>query len=228
MAFKTVPRRKLVDDVLDQIQFQINSGHYKIGDKLPSEGELMKLFGVGRSTIREAVKILVHAGVLFVRQGDGTYIQSVSMELDPLKQTLIPRNYKQILEVRRILEVEMAGLSAERRTKEDLMEMRAFLDQRNEALQGGRYSDYVEADIAFHLSIAKASRNEVALELYKMITETLKEMLSQLILNTDQYKDNTMYHEEIYSAIEAKNSSEAKRLTTQNLLEMEKARGPID
>ncbi|MEH7253298.1 FadR/GntR family transcriptional regulator [Neobacillus niacini] len=221
-GFKTVPRRKLVDEVLDQMQYLINSGHYKSGDKLPPESELMKLLGVGRSTIREAVKILGYAGLLIVRQGDGTYIRSVSMEVDPLKQILTPQNYIQILELRRILEIEISGLAAERRTEEDLIEMRTFLDQRNGALEGGRYTDYVEADIAFHISVAKACKNEVLLEMYKVIANTLKEMLSKLILDTRQYEDNTLFHESIYLEIKGKNSSNAKFHTIQNLDAMKK------
>lgn len=225
--FKAIPRRKLVDEVLDQMQTLIRSGRYKSGDKLPPEPELMKLLAVGRSTVREAVKVLTHAGLLEVRQGDGTYIRASSAGLAAVSQTLTPKNYAHILEARRILEIEVTGLAALRRTKADLEAMRCFLDQRNEALEKGRYAEYVEADISFHIAVAQAGKNEVLLEMYKVVAESLKEMLSQLLLDTRQYKDNTVYHEAVYAAIETGNSDEARKSAIQNLDAVHRSRAPL-
>ncbi|WP_269800215.1 FadR/GntR family transcriptional regulator [Paenibacillus phocaensis] len=207
----------MVDEVLDQMQSLIRSGHYKSGDKLPPEPELMKLLAVGRSTVREAVKVLTHAGLLEVRQGDGTYIRSASSGFGGVSQTLLTKNDAQILEARGILEIELTGLAASRRTDADLEIMRSYLNQRNEALEKGRYAEYVEADIAFHIAVAQAGQNEVLLEMYKVVAESLKGMLSQLILDTRQYEDNTAYHEAIYAAIAAGNSQEARQHAIQNL-----------
>ncbi|WP_018751826.1 FadR/GntR family transcriptional regulator [Paenibacillus sanguinis] len=215
--FKAIPRRKLVDEVLDQMQRLIQSGHYKSGDKLPPEPELMKLLAVGRSTIREAVKVLTHAGLLEVRQGDGTYIRSVSSNLKGVSQTITPKNYTQVMEARRILEIELAGLAAVRRTTSDLTLMRSALDQRQEALEKGHYTEYVEADIFFHITVAEAGKNEILLEMYKVVVESLKEMLSQLLLDTRQYEDNTAYHEALYNSIVNQNSEEAKQAAAQNI-----------
>lgn len=215
--FKAITRRKLVDEVLDQMQTLIRSGQYKSGDKLPPEPELMKLLAVGRSTVREAVKVLTHAGLLEVRQGDGTYIRSSSSNLAAVSQTLTPNNYAQMLEARGILEIEVTRLAAIRRTDGDLEIMRSLLNQRNDALEKGRYAEYVEADIAFHIAVAQAGKNEVLLEMYKVVAESLKEMLSQLILDTRQYQDNTAYHEAVYAAIAAGNSEEARQHAIRNL-----------
>ncbi len=177
----------------------------------------MKLLAVGRSTVREAVKVLTHAGLLEVRQGDGTYIRSASSGFGGVSQTLLTKNDAQILEARGILEIELTGLAASRRTDADLEIMRSYLNQRNEALEKGRYAEYVEADIAFHIAVAQAGQNEVLLEMYKVVAESLKGMLSQLILDTRQYEDNTAYHEAIYAAIAAGNSQEARQHAIQNL-----------
>ncbi|SUA86407.1 uxu operon transcriptional regulator [Paenibacillus macerans] len=217
----------MVDEVLDQMQTLIRSGRYKSGDKLPPEPELMKLLAVGRSTVREAVKVLTHAGLLEVRQGDGTYIRASSAGLAAVSQTLTPKNYAHILEARRILEIEVTGLAALRRTNADLEAMRSFLDQRNEALEKGRYAEYVEADISFHIAVAQAGKNEVLLEMYKVVAESLKEMLSQLLLDTRQYEDNTVYHDAVYAAIEAGNSDEARKSAIQNLDAVHRSRVPL-
>ncbi|WP_044480639.1 FadR/GntR family transcriptional regulator [Paenibacillus antibioticophila] len=215
--FKAIPRRKLVDEVLDQMQRLIQSGQYKSGDKLPPEPELMKLLAVGRSTIREAVKVLTHAGLLEVRQGDGTYIRSASSDFTGVSQAITPKNNTQVMEARRILEIELAGLAALRRTTSDLALMRSALDLRQEALEKGHYAEYVEADISFHIAVAEAGKNEVLLEMYKVVAESLKEMLSQLLLDTRQYEDNTAYHEAMYRSIVNKSSEEAKQFAAQNI-----------
>lgn len=223
-GFRAVPRRKLVDEVLDQLQALIASGRYPSGAKLPPEPELMKLLQVGRSTVREAVKILVHAGLLEVRQGDGTYVKASATGFMAIQPALIPQKYEQLLEVRAILEIEAAGLAALRRTDEDLHAMRTRLDQRNEALEKGRYAEYVEKDILFHLAIAEASHNEVLLAVYQGIAQSLRSMLSQLILDTSRYEDNTIYHEAIYMAIKAGDSQGARKYTIQNLNAVSAAR----
>ncbi len=216
-GLKAVQRRKLVDEVLDQLMALIQSGQYEQGAKLPSEPELMRLLSVGRSTVREAVKILMHAGFLEVRQGDGTYIKKSSTGLQSVKATLIPQNVEQVLEVRRMLECEAVELAAIRRTDADLHRMRTLLDQRNEYLDGGRYAEYVASDIAFHIAVVESCHNDVFTAMYSVIADGLRELLSQLILDTQGYEDNTVYHEAIYRAIEAQDSEAAKRYTIQNL-----------
>ncbi|MFD1885708.1 FadR/GntR family transcriptional regulator [Paenibacillus wenxiniae] len=224
-GLKAVQRRKLVDEVLDQLMALIQSGQYEPGAKLPAEPELMRLLAVGRSTVREAVKILMHAGFLEVRQGDGTYIKKSSAGLEAVKATLIPPNLEQVLEVRRMLECEAVGLAAIRRTEADLHRMRSLLDQRNEYLDTGRYAEYVASDIAFHIAIVESCHNDVFTAMYSVIAEGLRELLSQLILDTQSYEDNTVYHEAIYTAIEAQNGDAAKHYTLQNIDAVTSRRG---
>ncbi len=217
LGLKAVQRRRLVDEVLDQLMALIESGQYQQGAKLPAEPELMKLLSVGRSTVREAVKVLMHAGFLEVRQGDGTYIQKPVADLESVRATIVPQNLEQVLEVRRMLECEAVGLAALRRTSHDLQRMRALLDQRNEYLQEGRYAEYVASDIAFHIAVVESCHNDVFTAMYRVIAEGLKQLLSQLILDTQAYEDNTEYHEGIYRAIEAQDQEAAQRYTIQNL-----------
>src|ERR1700744_4790390 len=95
-----IPRKSLADEVAAKLQEQILKGGYKVNQKLPVEAELMKSFGVGRSTIREAVKILVNSGFLRVQQGIGTFIEDSSGINEPLSQRLKRADRKDIYEVR--------------------------------------------------------------------------------------------------------------------------------
>ncbi|MCP1312429.1 FadR/GntR family transcriptional regulator [Paenibacillus tyrfis] len=215
--FSTVARRKLVDEVLEQLKVKINSGQYEPGDRLPTEPELMAQFGVGRSTVREAVKILVYAGILEVKQGDGTYVKSQNLISNPLEKTIQETGMMQIYEVRKMLDLEICTLAAMRRTDDNLRTMRALLDKRNEALQSGNYSDFVESDIAFHISIAQATHNDLLINMYLTFCNALRGVLSQLILDVDHYDDSTSIHEKLYEAIVNQNVEEARMFTLVNL-----------
>lgn len=215
-----VTSRKLTDAVIERLKEKIFTGHYKVGDRLPSEPQLMEEFSVGRSTLREAIKVLVHAGVLEVKQGRGTRILSLEQTLftTSFEHQLHSADTKDIYEARAMLDLEVARLAVYRRTDEDLLAMKSFLKQRKDALQKGNYSSYIEADISFHLSIAKASKNTVLYTLYQSFIPTLKKVLSSFILHQDEYKDNSDIHHSLYKAILDQDENKAMELVKANLV----------
>lgn len=216
-SLSKVQHRKLVDEVLEQLKNYLLSGKYKINDKIPTEPQLMEELGIGRSTLREAIKILVYAGVLEVRQGDGTYIRSLHLSSSNFERKLNEATIEDIYEVRRMLDLEVAKLAVKRRSNEDLLKMKGYLDKRNQALQLGNYSEYIDSDIQFHLSIAKASKNDVLYELYQTITPKLQTILSGLILKTNNYNDNTNIHVQLFNSILNQNAKEAEKYVLDNL-----------
>ncbi|TPF16976.1 FadR/GntR family transcriptional regulator [Priestia megaterium] len=216
-SFSKVPRRKLVDEVLEQLQTKIFSGQYQVGDQLPTEPQLMEELGVGRSTLREAVKILVHANVLEVKQGKGTRIKSLSFTQDSFETRLQTADIDHIYEAREMLDLQVAMLAAQRRTDEDLLKMKGHLDKRKKELEKGNYAEYIDADIQFHLSIAEASKNNVLMDLYQSFVPVLRHTLSQLILKTVDYKDNSAIHENLFTAILNGDTEQAKKYAGQNL-----------
>ncbi|WP_422424737.1 FadR/GntR family transcriptional regulator [Bacillus sp. PSXD-155] len=216
-SFSKVTRRKLVDEVLEQLQERIFSGEYQVGDRLPTEPQLMEELGIGRSTLREAIKILVHAGILEVRQGQGTHIISLSPSQNSFENRLQNANIDHVFEARLMLDKEVSILAAKRRNEEDLLHLKSYLNKRNQTLQDGNYVEYIEADIQFHLSIAKASKNQVLLDLYQSFVPALRHILSQLILNTTNYQDNSVIHEKLFLAILNQNVEEAQKYSIQNL-----------
>ncbi|MDA2178511.1 FadR/GntR family transcriptional regulator [Bacillus cereus] len=216
-SFSKVTRRKLVDEVLEQLQGRIFSGEYKVGDRLPTEPQLMEELGIGRSTLREAIKVLVHAGILEVRQGQGTHIISLSPMENSFEKQLKDAEIEHIYEARRMLDKEVSMLAAKRRNETDLKELKNYLDKRNRALQKGNYVEYIDADIEFHLSIARASKNQVLLDLYQSFVPVLRHILNPLILNKINYEDNSEFHEQLYLAILDQNVEDAQKYAIQNL-----------
>jgi len=218
-SFSKVTGRKLTDVIIEQLKNKIFSGVYKVGDRLPPEPQLMEELGVGRSTLREGIKVLVHAGILEVKQGKGTRILSLEWRSETSFNQLLPKaDRKDVYEARAMLDQEVAKLASRRRTDEDLLNIKTCLDKRFKALQEGNYATYVEADIDFHLAIAKASGNQVLYNLYQSFIPVLRKILSSLIINdVTIYKDNSEIHENLFQAILAQDEEKAIRSVNQNL-----------
>lgn len=147
----------------------------EVGAKLPNEFELGQMFEVSRSTVREAVKGLASKGVLEVRRGDGTYIQShVPMTQDPLGLSKLEDKYKlalELLEVRLLLEPEIAASAAIRATEEDKIRVKELCDATEELYRKGE--DHIPMDIAFHTCIGQCSKNRVVEVLLPVINTAI-------------------------------------------------------
>jgi GntR family transcriptional regulator, transcriptional repressor for pyruvate dehydrogenase complex len=217
ISFKGVQQNKLGAQVIQQLQEKISLGELKPGDKIPTEPELMTMLGVGRSTIREAVRVLVNAGLLEVRQGDGTYVLDRTNSLEPLEHRLRRATILEVYEVRKILELEIAKLAAQRRTEDDLAHMQESLDKRREARRLDDNRAYVDSDLNFHLAIAAASKNGVLSDLYFSFSNVLRDALEKLVSDRNLYQNQIAIHEQLLGAIERQDEKAAEQWTAANL-----------
>ena len=159
-----VGKKLLGSQIEDSLMEYILNEPVAIGEKLPNEFELAEKFGVGRSTIREAVKSLVSKGVLEVRRGSGTYVVSTSsLEEDPLALELF--------EVRLMLEPEIAALASEYASEEEKAQLESLCDQVERQYTAG--INHIKKDIEFHTCIAKCSRNRVVEILIPLINSSV-------------------------------------------------------
>ncbi|WP_237570170.1 FadR/GntR family transcriptional regulator [Mycolicibacterium lacusdiani] len=172
MPLSTARRAGLVDQVIEQLRTSVSSGEWPVGERIPNETVLVDSLGVGRNTVREAVRALAHAGILDVRQGDGTYVRATS-EVSGALRRLCGAELRDVLQVRRGLEVEGARLAAANRTDADVAELRALLARRDECLQDGRTDDFARADVEFHLAVVASSHNVMLTELYRGLLEAV-------------------------------------------------------
>jgi DNA-binding FadR family transcriptional regulator len=174
VTLRTARRASLVDQVIDQLRGEIETGVWPLGAKIPPEPALAQSLGVGRNTIREAVRALTHAGLLECRQGDGTYVRATSELSGAVRRRLATAELIEILEVRRGLEVEAARLAAVRRTDADVAAIAEALRRRNAIHGTGDHDEFVEADLAFHTAVVEATHNRVLTELYRDFSEVLR------------------------------------------------------
>lgn len=171
----TDTRRGLIDQVIDTIREQIRVGTWPVGSRIPTEPELTELTGTGRNTVREAVQALVHAGLLERRQGSGTYVLANSELAVAVGRRVADARRRDVLEVRRTLEVGAARLAAARRSPRDAERLQALLAERSRARGAGDLDALADADVRLHRAIAVASRNTVLAELYDHLLGAIAE-----------------------------------------------------
>ncbi len=153
--------------VADQLRDRIAAGEFPVGSLIPTERELAEDTGVSRNSVREAVRSLVHAGMLAARAGYGTYVTDTS-DLAPTLARHIDRDREQdVAEVRAILEREGARLAAQRATPDQIVALREALVVRSDAVGSGDADAFTTADIAFHRALMAASGNALLAELYR-------------------------------------------------------------
>ncbi|WP_261304456.1 FadR/GntR family transcriptional regulator [Paenibacillus andongensis] len=171
MTFQQIRPQKGSEIVLQQIKMQIETGTYAPGSKLPTVVELAASFQVGRSTVREALSGLKAMGWVDIRHGGGTFVTNPlpieSSSLFDQGQTL-----QEVQEVRRFIEAGCASLAASRRTEENLTALRQILGTMEATLENEEESE--QADIRFHLEIAKASHNTLMIGMMESLTERLQ------------------------------------------------------
>ncbi|MFD1632087.1 FadR/GntR family transcriptional regulator [Pseudopedobacter beijingensis] len=202
-------KKSLAETVAEKIKHQIISGFYQTDDKLPIEPELMKDFGVGRSTVREAVKILDNSGYLRVQQGLGTFVKDINKTENPLDNKFSKANLEDLDEVRKLMEMKIAEKAALNRTEKDINIIRQNLEKRKKFIKEKNLENCIIADIDFHISIAIASKNEILIELYSIASKHLKKWFSHYYSDTSSFEETHELHENLLKAIIAKNPEKA-------------------
>ncbi|NEW07004.1 FadR family transcriptional regulator [Paenibacillus sp. SYP-B3998] len=201
-------RLSLVEQVALQLESLIESRQWPVGTRIPAEPELMTELNVSRNTLREAIRALVHAGLLKTRQGDGTYVCSSSALGVVLQRRIRRSDAIETLEVRHALEREAAHLASKRRTEKDVEAIRAQLIACESAAALNDKEAYVLADIQLHQAIVEATHNGILIDLYAHIAEGLHESIISLleVRNRDLHQQT---HHRLVAAILAQDADQA-------------------
>jgi len=213
----------LADQIIVQIKEMIERGAFKIGDKLPSERELSKRFGVSRLPLREALSTLDFIGVLEARQGNGYVIKGLgkSRMLDLLAEENFQKDlFNDLKEVRMALEVKAVELACKRRTDRDLKKMKEAMARMTKAGENGEVgANVISASLDFHQSILSASCNRILSVLFLYIHDFgfLKEGRKKSFGIPGRYELALKEHQQIYNAVEKKDEKKAIELMRHHL-----------
>ncbi|AHH17373.1 transcriptional regulator [Nocardia nova SH22a] len=199
----TVQRQPLAAQAAQLLLDRIKAGEWRLGHKLPGETTLAAQLGVGRSTLREAIRELAGQGVLESRQGAGVFVTALDVTED-WDAVLRRADIRTVIEARVAIEAEAAALAAERRTPADLRAMRRALSAR--ALASDSVEHLVDADTAFHRTVIVAAHNEILLQLFDAFVPRVHRAMAEMLRirpMTDPAADHRA-HERLFEAIRAR------------------------
>lgn len=229
MTYKQIKRRKIYEEIADQLHDKIKSGELLPGDQLDSVQSLAEGFDVGRSAVREALSALRAMGLVEMRQGEGTFIK----QYDPstLSQSLstgILMNRQdtiELLEVRKILETGCAASAAQKRTDDELFQIQKALMDMEKAVSNRDLGE--QADLQFHMAITAASHNRLLGDLMNHVSQLMIESMREtrkLSLYSEAAILEKLYkeHKEIFVAIKDSDSEKAQQAMLHHLNEVER------
>jgi GntR family transcriptional repressor for pyruvate dehydrogenase complex len=197
-------------------------GSWREGEKIPPERDLCKRLGVGRASLREALKALEIMGMIEIRLGDGTYVCKRSDFFSrPLLWAIVSGSEvdaRELVEARMLIEVELAGLAAERANAEQVRLIAAQLDRmekaKNTPLQ------FVQADIDFHLAIGQAASNGILMNALHLIRNLLHEWVLSAVAAKGVAEKACEQHRKMLSAIELRDAATARQAMQKHLQDM--------
>jgi GntR family transcriptional repressor for pyruvate dehydrogenase complex len=226
MTSRTVKATKLnrangatTEQVVAQVHELIRQGRLRPGDRLPPEREFARQLGISRPSLRAGLRSLIAMGVLRARQGSGTWVAEGPPMLDSGQLSLLAAlhgfTYDQMYEARKVMEVNVAGLAAERATGDHLATLAEEL--------AGMYAHindpqrYLVHDIRFHRAVSAASGNPILATLMEMVSAVMYEHRRKTIGRAHDFRQSLEMHERIYRAIRARKPEEARASMQEHL-----------
>ena len=222
LGLKAIPRNRVFTRVAEQLQTLILTQR-KPGDMLPPERELVRRFGVSRSSIRDAIRSLEAVGLLEPRQGIGTVVRDLSSGavVGPLAGVLLRKHeINELLDVRMIIEPALARRAALHAAAGHIAEMQAILNRQQEKIRLGEPA--TEEDAAFHYTIALAAHNSVMLKLTHVLMDSLREMRERSLQLEDRQVKSLAGHRRILDALRQGDAAAAEAAMRRHLSEIEK------
>lgn len=221
--FSPVKNKKIYEYVIEQIQKIILDGTLKEGDRLPAERELTELLGVSRTSVREALRALEVIGLVESRQGEGNFISSNASHslFEPLsvKFMLSKGNTKEILELRRLLELETSFLAAQNSTEQDIEELSVLITKLKTT---DNENTCAKIDKDFHYKISEIAANKliinILLSVQCLMEASIIDAREMILRNPKQKNLLIQQHEDIYNAIKAHNPINAQNAMREHLV----------
>jgi GntR family transcriptional repressor for pyruvate dehydrogenase complex len=219
LALEPIEQSTMAELVAKRLIKLLSNGDLRAGDKVPAERDLAKNLNVGRTTLREALKLLTLSGVLEAHRGDGTYVCAEFGNL--LSQQLAwpvllnTHDLDMVLEVRSPLEVQAARLAADRATPADLERIGVF--RQLLSIQGRDIERETALDLDFHDAIACTSRNRLLCDLMRSLHSILRQYIMLSNEMTARLETTVAEHQKVYEAIAARNPDAAESAMKEHL-----------
>lgn len=219
MAIKTIKKSNVSNQVFEQIKAEIANGVWKPGSRIPSENEFVKMFNVSRITVRNGLQRLIALELLEIRQGYGTFVRefSADMYMNSLMPMLFLENTEilQVLEFRRIIEIETGALAVERATEEDIQKLEIIYEKMK------KYNDNTEKfaaeDLNFHMALAETTKNSLVIKVNYIIKDILSVSMIEIVRNLG-VTDGLYYHKLIIEALKGRDIEKVKKILEDHIV----------
>lgn len=227
MKFEKIGNGSVVDAVLKQIKESIMNDELKPGEKIHTEVELIEQLGVGRNSVREAIKMLVALGVLEVRRGQGTFVATTIKPtfLDPLVFSLIiePRSNKNLYELRYMFDSMVIYNVLTKATPEDCTRLENIILEAKNAFEAHKmdedYDFFVEKDLEFHEALLELTDNPLIIRIGQTILGLFPEYIKRSIKQPHGIERSIKNHLNILETIRNKDTQQVMEITEKSLIE---------
>jgi GntR family transcriptional repressor for pyruvate dehydrogenase complex len=223
--YSQVQSPRLYEQIVTQIEALILEGKLRSGDQLPSERELAEQFHVSRTAVREAVKALREKGLVDIQTGRGTFIteltgKAIGNRLGWMVKTGEGNHQADLVQVRDILEPEIAAIAASTATSTDLEKLQSAVDAMDAALDNAEV--YIEADLDFHSALATATHNRLIPSLIDPIVDLLREQRMRIFLVNGGAERGQYHHKRILQAVKNRDAALARTSMKEHLAQVRK------
>jgi GntR family transcriptional regulator, transcriptional repressor for pyruvate dehydrogenase complex len=217
-----VVRTTLTGDICRKMVGELIRGSWGEGEKIPAERELAQKLGVGRASLREALKALEIMGMIETRLGDGTYVCKRSEFFSrPLLWAIASSSAadaRELVEARTVIEVELAGLAAEHASAENLKEIGEHLERMIKSKKTAR--EFVQADIEFHLAIGRAAANSILINGLHLIRNLMHQWILKAVDSKGVVDKACAQHRRVLAAIKDRDRNAARKEMRRHLRDM--------
>ena len=227
VMYSSIQPTRLYEKIVEQIQTLFTQGKLRPGDKLPPERELAEMFGVSRTAVRDAVNTLREKGLVHVVSGKGTFITDVIVNSSVLMRDSLGLIVKadldtglaELIQVRAIMEPEIAALAAERATAEDLQLMQQAVAEMDALLAEADLDveRFVEADLKFHQALAAATQITLVSVLLRPIVDLFREQLELMGPIAGAQERGQYHHKHILEAVQRRDLAAARQAMVAHL-----------
>jgi DNA-binding FadR family transcriptional regulator len=225
MIIPQLPHNKpLYEQVCELIERRILEGDLRVGDKLPTEKEMAELYQVSRTVIREAMKVLKEKGWIETRVAKGTFVvnnvaKTVRDSFDAVVRMDEVRGFRYLIEVREILEPEVAALAASRADETQRDRLRQAVGSMDHALkQGDKSEEYLNADFTFHMLLAESTNNPLIPMILSPLFKLLREQQAYYSSNVKEGPSRSQVnHMKIMEAIANRDPDGARRHMSEHI-----------
>lgn len=217
-----IEKETVVEKVIHQLTLAISSGRFKMGQKLPSEFELMDELNVSRNSLREAMKILSAMGIVNIKRGDGTYVfsQINPSVFDSIIYSMIfeASTDDEVIELRQTFDEAVLKLAMKKCTDQQIAQLQNYIDQMRYYFANGEISRAAKIDYQFHLYLTECSSNVFLIRIVKGIYQLFEQSIEKNIRNEKLFAKADEYHQEIVDCLKDRDFSRIEEVIAISLL----------